>query len=154
MRLLLLTFVALAGVATAASAALPVGSASATVTPRVAGAKATVLTVSLGLELKCAKPPDVPIVVSLPRAWHVPKTVARTAVSIDGVRPDSVEVSNRTLTVQPSVPRRTCDVLAPGTITVDFARAAGLGNPRRAGVYTVRASIGTQDFSARVRIKP
>jgi hypothetical protein len=45
-------------------------------------------------------------------------------------------------------------VIGPGTIKIRFTRAAKLGNPRKAGRYTVRASIGTQDFSARVRIKP
>jgi hypothetical protein len=42
--------------------------------------------------------------------------------------------------------------MAPGTIKVKFTRAAKLGNPRQAGRYTIRAAIGTQDFSARVSI--
>jgi hypothetical protein len=45
-------------------------------------------------------------------------------------------------------------VIAPGIINLKFTRAAKLGNPRTAGRYTVRATIGTQDFSARVLIKP
>jgi hypothetical protein len=110
--------------------------------------------VSLSLELRCGKPGPAAIVVSLPRAWHVPKTVARTAVWIDASHPDGVTVSRHTLTLQPAVSRGTCMVIGPGTIKVKFTRAAKLGNPRRAGRYTVRASIGTQDFSARVSIKP
>jgi hypothetical protein len=90
----------------------------------------------------------------LPRAWRVPKTVARTAVWIDSTHPKGVDVAKHTLTLQPKAPRGTCTVLAPGTITLKFTRAAKLGNPRQAGRYTVRASIGTQDFSARVTIKP
>jgi hypothetical protein len=84
----------------------------------------------------------------------VPKTVARTAVWIDDVRPESVNISNHTLTLQPVASHGTCTVIAPGTIKLKFTRAANLGNPRTAGRYTVRASIGTQDFSARVRITP
>jgi hypothetical protein len=44
-------------------------------------------------------------------------------------------------------------VIAPGTITVKFTRAANLGNPRTAGRYTLRASIGSRDFTAPVTIK-
>ncbi len=65
-----------------------------------------------------------------------------------------IAVSNHTLTLQPVAPHGTCTVLAPGTIKVKFTRAAKLGNPRKASRYTVRASIGTQNFSARVSIKP
>jgi hypothetical protein len=44
--------------------------------------------------------------------------------------------------------------IAAGTVTVKLTRAAKLGNPRKAGRYTIRASIGTLKFSARVSIKP
>jgi hypothetical protein len=154
MRALLLTLAALAALATSASAAMPVGGATAAATPQSAGVKPARLKVSLTLELQCAKPGPTPIVVSLPRAWRVPKTVAGTAVLIDNVHPKNVDVSNHTLTIQPVVPKGTCTVLAPGTIKLRFTRAAKLGNPRRAGRYRVRASIGTQDFAARVTITP
>jgi hypothetical protein len=85
---------------------------------------------------------------------RVPKAVAPTAVWIDSVHPKGVEVSNHTLTLRPVPPRGTCTVIAPGTIKLNFTRAAKLGNPLQAGRYTVRASIGTQDFSARVTITP
>jgi hypothetical protein len=149
-----LTLVALAVLATSASAAMPIGGAAASATPQAAGAKPAGLKVSLSLVLRCARPGPAAIVVSLPRAWRVPRTVARTAVWIDSVHPEGVKVSNHTLTLHPAVPRGTCTVLAPGTIKVKFTRAAKLGNPRRAGRYTVRASIGRQAFSARVTITP
>jgi hypothetical protein len=151
---LVLTLAAFAFLTTSASAAMPVGGAAAAASPQAAGAKPARLTVSLSLELRCAKPGPAAIAVSLPRAWRVPKTVARTAVWIDSSHPDAVTVSHHTLTLQPAAPPGTCTVMAPGTIKVKFTRAAKLGNPRRAGRYTVRASIGTQDFSARVSIKP
>ncbi len=123
-------------------------------TPQTAGAKPAALTVSLNLELRCAKPGPTAITVSLPHAWRVPKTVARRAVWIDTSHPDAVSVSSHTLTLQPATPTGTCTVIAPGTIEVKFTRAAKLGNPRKAGRYIVRASIGPQDFSAPVSIKP
>jgi hypothetical protein len=149
-----LTLAALAVLATSASAAMPVGGAAAVATPQAAGAKPAALKVSLTLELRCAKPGPAAIAVSLPRAWRVPKAVARTAVWINGAHPEGVTVANHTLTLQPVAPSGTCTVIAPGTIKVKLTRAAKLGNPRQAGRYTVRASIGTQDFSARVSIKP
>jgi len=133
---------------------MQVGAAAGVATPSAAGAKPARLKVSLSLELHCAKPGPAAIVISLPRAWRVPKTVAQPAVWIDTSHPKAVTVSGHTLTLEPVAPTGTCNVIAPGTITVKFTRAAKLGNPRKAGRYTVRASIGQQDFSARVSIKP
>lgn len=154
MRVPVLTLAALAVLATSASAAAPVGGATAVAAPQAAGARPAALKVSLSLELRCAKPGPAAISVSLPRAWRVPKAVARTAVWIDGSHPEGVSVSNHALMLRPVAPPGTCTVMAPGTIKVKFTRAAKLGNPRKAGRYTVRASIGRQDFSARVSIKP
>lgn len=151
-RLLLLTAAVLAVLATSASAAMPIGGSAASATPGTAGAKPAVLKVSLSLELRCARPGPTPIVISLPYAWRVPRTVVLKAAWIDNLHPKAIDVSGHTLTLQPKTPRETCTVIGPGTITVKFTRAAKLGNPRHAGHYTVRASIGTQDFSARVRI--
>ena len=154
MRLLLLTPLALAVLATSAPATTPVGGAAAAATPQAAGTKPASLMVSLTLDLRCAKPGPAAIVITLPRAWRVPKSVARRAVWIDNGHPKGVNLSNHTLTLQPAAHRGTCTVLAPGTIKVNFTRAAKFGNPSKPGRYTIRASIGTQDFSARVTIKP
>jgi hypothetical protein len=153
MRSLLLALVPLTILATSASA-MTLGDAAAVATPQAAAARPAGLKVSLSLELRCAKPGPAAIVVSLPRAWRVPTTVVQTAVWIDTVHPKSVDVSGHTLTLEPVTPIGTCTVIAPGTIKLRFTRAANLGNPRSAGRYTVRASIGTQDFSARVTITP
>jgi hypothetical protein len=154
MRVLALMFAAFAALATSASAAMPVGAAAGAATPQTAGAKPAGLKISLSLELRCARPGPAPIVVSLPRAWRVPKTVAQTAVWIDSSHPKGVAVSGHTLTLRPVAPTGTCTVMAPGAITVKFTRAANLGNPRTAGRYTVRAAIGTLSFGARISIKP
>lgn len=154
MRVLALALAVFAVLGTSASGAPPVGAATGVATPNTAGAKPARLKISLSLELRCAKPGPAAIVVSLPRAWRVPKSVARTAVWIDNSHPEAVTVSRHTLTLQPNAPPGTCTVIAPGTITVKFTRAAKLGNPRRAGRYTIHTSIGTRTFSARVSIKP
>jgi hypothetical protein len=141
-------------VLTASASATPLGSATGVATPRAAGAKPAALSVALNLELKCGSPSPAAIVVSLPRAWRVPRAVARSAVWIDQSHPQAVTVSGHTVTLQPTASRGTCDVIGPGTITVKFTQAAKLGNPSKAGRYTIRASIGTEDFSARVSIGP
>jgi hypothetical protein len=151
-RVLALTLVSVAVLATSASAAMPIGGASGGATPNTAGAKPARLKISLSLELRCAKPGPAAIVVSLPRAWRVPKAIGRRAVWIDNSHPRAVTVSHHTLMLSPVAPTATCTVMTPGTITVKFTRAAKLGNPRKAGRYTVRASIGTQTFRARVSI--
>ena len=153
MRVLVLTLATAAVLATSASAA-QIGTAAGVATPNTAGARPARLKISLNLELRCAKPGPTAIVIALPRAWHVPKQVARSAVWVDSSHPTALRVSGHTLTLRPVSPAGTCNVIAPGTITVKLTRAAKLGNPRKAGRYTVHASIGTQNFSARVSIKP
>jgi hypothetical protein len=153
-RVLGLTLVALALMATSASAAMPVGGAAGAATPSTAGARPARLKITLSLRLRCAKPGPAAIVVSLPRAWRVPKAVARAAVWIDSSHPRAVTVSQHTVTLEPVAPTGTCNVIALGTIAVKFTRAAKLGNPRKAGRYTIHASIGAQTFSAPVSIKP
>ena len=132
---------------------MPIGGAAGVATPNAAGAKPARLKITLSLELRCAKPGPAAIVVSLPRAWRVPKDVARAAVWIDNSHPKAVSVSRHTLTLEPVAPTGTCTVMAPGTIKVKFTQAAKLGNPRKSGRYSIHASIGTQTFSARVSIK-
>ena len=153
MRLLLSTLVMVAVLATSAPAAMPIGGAAAAATPQTAGARPAALKLSLSLELRCGKPGPTAIVVSLPRAWRVPKAVVRRAVWINKSHPKKATVSGHTVTLTPVAPTGTCDVMVPGTITVKFTRAANLGNPRQAGRYTIHASIGTQTFRARVSIK-
>ena len=154
LRILALVLAASAVLSTSASAAMPIGTAAGVATPNAAGAKPARLKLALSLELRCAKPGPAAIVISLPRAWRVPKEVAQAAVWIDNSHPRAVTVSRHTLTLEPLAPTGTCTVIAPGTITVKFTRAARLGNPRKSGRYTIHASIGTQTFTARVPIKP
>ena len=154
MRFTLLTLVSLAVLATPAPAAMPIGGAAAAATPQTAGAKPVSLKVSLTLELRCAEPGPAAIVITCPAPGACRRHVLRKAVWINGGHPKGVNVSNHTLTLQPAARRGTCTVLAPGTIKVQFTRAAKFGNPRKSGRYTIRASIGSQDFSARVTITP
>jgi uncharacterized membrane protein len=154
MRRIALPLVVFAVLSVPAWAAMPVGTASGGATPNAAGAKPARLKVSVDLELKCAKPGPAAIVAALPRAWRVPKAISRSAAWIDSTHPKSLTVSGHTMTLAPVAPAGTCNAIAPGTIVLRFTRAAKLGNPRKAGRYTIHVTIGTQTFSAQVAIKP
>jgi hypothetical protein len=136
-----------------APATLPLGGAAATAKPGVAGARPATLKVALRLELRCARPSPAPIVISLPRAWRVPRAVSKPAVWIDRSHPKAVAVSGHAVTLEPRASTGSCTVMAPATLAISFTRAANLGNPRKPGRYAIYVSIGTEKFRARVAIK-
>ncbi|HVA31904.1 MAG TPA: hypothetical protein VMU58_11610 [Gaiellaceae bacterium] len=134
---------------------LPVGSAAAVAVPATAGAHPVTLTLRARLLMTCGRPGPGPIVVSLPAAERVPRAIARSAVLAGGSAPLTVRVAGHTVTLTlPRPPGVTCLVIAPGTLTIVFSRAAGLGNPSAAGTYALSVRIGAQSFRARLTIKP
>jgi len=127
----------------------PAHSAAITVSPPRAGATAVVVKLVLGYEMQCGYPGPGPVVVTLPPGERVGRTLARSAVVVDGRPAVSVAVSGRTVTIGLApAPQVMCDVIGPGRLTVLFLASAGLGNPPRAGSYTVRAARGSASFSA------
>jgi hypothetical protein len=122
---------------------LPVGTATASAVPATAGARPAALTVTLRLELRCGRLGPGPIVVVLPAAVRVPPALSRADVHVNGGPPASVSLSRHVigLTV-PRVSGITCDVMAPGRLTVAFLSTAGLGNPATPGRYAVSIRAG------------
>jgi hypothetical protein len=53
----------------------------------------------------------------------------------------------------PKPPQVTCTSIGPGTLTVTFTAAAGLGNPAAAGAYAVQARMAGRTFAARLAIR-
>ncbi len=138
-----------------ATATLPVGSARAVATPDVAGAQPTALTLTLRFLMTCGRPGAGPIVVSLPAAEKVPRAIARSDVLVGGKPPLTARISGHTVTL--TLPRSqgvTCLVIAPGTLTILFTRAAGLGNPSVAGTYPLPVRVGLRILVARLTVKP
>jgi hypothetical protein len=89
------------------------------------------------------------ITVIFPTAERLPARFAPGAVLVNGSRPAAVTRSGQTVSL--TIPRPTgvmCDSIGPGTVRVDFTRAAQIGNPRRAGLYTVHAEHGTSVATA------
>lgn len=134
---------------------LPVGAATAVAAPDTAGAQPAALTLALRLLMQCGRPGAGPIVVSLPAAEHVPATIARGDVLVGGSPPRAASVSGHTVLLTLPRPQGvTCMVIAPGTLTIAFSRAADLGNPPVVGGYRIPVRVGVRTFVARLTVKP
>ena len=140
----------LAGVARGAP---PQQSAVVAASPSGAGVRPAALTLRLSYAMQCGYPGPGPVAVRLPAAERVPASIPRPAVLVDGKAPSAVRVAGHVVTVAlPPRPQVMCDSIGPGTLTIAFTRAAGLGNPARAGSYTVEATRQAATFAARLAI--
>ncbi|HST19037.1 MAG TPA: hypothetical protein VLK36_15335 [Gaiellaceae bacterium] len=119
-----------------------------------AGADDVALTVRLQSVLRCGQPTGGAVVVSLPKAAHVPGSIARTSVRVNGKAPSKVSVAATTVTVSlPVVHGITCDSMTDGVVQVAFAASAALGNPAHAGTYAVGVRQAKAAHSVSIAIK-
>ncbi len=138
----------------AAHAGLPQSAATVAVTPNRAGVRPAAITVRLTYEMQCGYPGPGPVRVVLPVAVRVPARIARSAVFVNGRAAPAVRVAGRAISVGlPARPRIMCDAIGPGRLTIVFGRAAGIGNPLRAGSYLLVATRQTSSFVARFTIR-
>jgi hypothetical protein len=101
-----------------------------------AGARPVVLKLTVRTELQCGRLVGGTVAVRLPRGAHVPRSISRSAALIGGKPAAGVAIAGRTLTIAVPQPRGViCTVIGPGRAVVTLTRAAGLGNPARAGRY-------------------
>jgi hypothetical protein len=156
MRRLLLA-AGLAGViATPATAGPPIigtgDSAVAIASPATPAAR-TSLKLLLRYEMLCAQPGRGPVLVTMPAALRVPAKTRPTAVLVNGKAAPSVQVKGHTVTVGlPPNSNVICRSFVPGILWISFTSAASLRNPSRAGIYAIRARIGSHSFVARLAI--
>jgi hypothetical protein len=134
-----------------AHAAVP---ATAQVSSSTAGAKHVTLTVSFRTELRCGRlVGSRAVVLTLPSKELVPATVAPAAISVTGRAAAKVSVAGRVVTIAPAPPRGVmCDSIRVGTAKIVVAAAAGLGNPRAPGTYSVKVTHGSETFAAPLAI--
>lgn len=126
---------------------------TATLSSTKAGAKPVVLTLKVHYEMICGQPGLGKAVVSLPDAVVVPSSIDTASVLVDGKPAPAVSTSGHDVSI--SLPLHhgvSCMVVGPGTLTLTFMRSAGLGNPAKAGTYTIRVQRRTQTFRAKVQI--
>ena len=119
-----------------------------------AGAKPVALTLKVHYEMQCNQPGLGKALVQLPQASSVPARIDRAAVLVNGTPAPAVSVSGHDVSI--TMPARrsgvTCMIMGPGTLTLTLTRAAGLGNPARAGAYMIRVHRNAQTFQAAVHI--
>jgi hypothetical protein len=115
-----------------------------------AGAAPVAITLRFGYEMQCGYPGPGPVVVKFPPQERLPKALPTGSVGVDGSsQPASRESGNTVSVTLPAAPAIMCDVIGPGRLTIAFNRSAGIGNPARAGAYSVRASRQGAAFSTR-----
>ena len=127
--------------------------ASASLSSTKAGAKPVELTLKVHYQMVCGQPGPGTVVVGLPLAMSVPRSIRSSAVLVNGKPALSVAVSGHDVTV--TLPKRkgvTCLVIGPGTLTLTLTRSAGIGNPASKGTYAVHVRHGSSSFTARVAI--
>ena len=118
------------------------------------GAQPVEVTVQLGYDMQCGYPGPGPVLLTFPAAEHVPATIPTGAVLVDGKMARAVHVAGQTVSVGLAPPPQVmCDVIGPGRLTLELKRAAGLGNPGRAGSYLLRAAKGGLTFTARFAVR-
>jgi hypothetical protein len=141
----------------AAAAAPPVPvMPSSTLTATLSSTRPAVQPVQLALSfstsLACGRPLG-PTTVAFPAAVHVPATIARTAVLVDGRPAGRVTVAGRLVTVTSVTPTgMMCHSVVLGPMAVTFTKAAGLGNPADAGTYAIGVQRGRRTLHGRLEI--
>jgi hypothetical protein len=129
-------------------------SAAISLSSALAGARPVALTLTLTYEMQCGYPGPGPVTIIFPRQERLPGTIAPQQVLVDGHPARTALVSGHVVSVGLAPPPPImCDVIGPGHLTIRFSRAARLGNPLRAGSYTLTVSNDTARFSARYTIR-
>jgi hypothetical protein len=134
--------------AIAGSAAAGLGqSASGTISSTHAGTRTVTLTLKLGYEMQCGYPGPGPVVVTFPASWRVPAKLGPTPALVNGKAAVSASLSGHTISVGLAPPPQImCDLIGPGTLTVQFTRGDNIGAPLKAGSSVVTATVKSQTF--------
>jgi len=145
----------LASGAAAVSAPIPVvpsSTVTATLSSTQPAARPVELSLSFSTALVCGRPLG-PTTITLPAAAHVPAAIPRTAVMVDGRPAGRVTVAGPLVTVTSVTPTgMMCHSVTLGPMAITFTRAAGLGNPARAGTYAVAVQRGRRALHGRLTI--
>jgi hypothetical protein len=130
--------------------------ATATLSSSASGAKPVALALTFRSELQCGRLTGGALVLKLPRKALVPPAIAASAVLVGGKQSAHVAVAGRLITVAlPTRPQgiMTCDSIVVGLAKIVVTRAAGLGNPKPRGNYTVTVTHGAETFAAPLKIR-
>ena len=127
---------------------------SVTLSTHRAGAPHVKLTLAVRYEMRCDNPGPGTLVVVLPKKERQPQRIAPATITLDGSPATKVRTRPHVVTVTLPLPHgTTCNVIAPGKLTVVFEPAAGLGNPAAPGVYPLTVRKGDLVLRASFRIR-
>ena len=128
-------------------------SATVSVSSSRAGARPVALTLILRYEMQCGYPGSGSLTVKLPAAEQLPTRFAAGSAVLDGTRVAVTLTAGKELRVAlPVQPHVMCDVIGPGKLTLAFTKTARLGNPAKAGTYSVSAQASSRSFQAALKI--
>ena len=118
-----------------------------------AAARPVAITVRARYEMQCGWPGPT-IAVTFPTAERMPSSIPPQTVLVNGKKPVAVTLNGRTVLIGIARPSGVmCDVIGPGTATIVFTRAAGIGNPKARGVYSVSVQRGKLVLGTSFRIR-
>jgi hypothetical protein len=108
-----------------------------------AGARPVKVTLVALYEMRCNNPGPGTLVVTLPAKERQPPHIAPSAVTLNGRAAPRVKTGPHTVSITLPLPDGiSCNVIAPGKLTIVFKPAAGLGNPPAPGVYRLTVRKG------------
>ncbi|HEY4348042.1 MAG TPA: hypothetical protein VGM80_10670 [Gaiellaceae bacterium] len=143
----------LLGCAAAASAAVPQRSVSVLTSSTKPGAKPVALMLSLTYEMQCGNPGRTPLTLTLPSQMTAPAKLSRSEVLLNGKPAKSAVIHGSKVTITIEQPQfLTCDVIGMGTLKVVILKKAGLGNPKKPGIYGFPIEIGPIKGTPMLRI--
>jgi hypothetical protein len=119
----------------------PVGAMVAQAVPAQSGARPAALRMSLRTELQCGRLGGGPIIVVFPAAERMPEALQDGDVLVNGKALGAVLMGHVVSIALPKTIGVTCDAIGPGTVSVVFTKAAGLGNPLAPGTYHVSLRV-------------
>jgi hypothetical protein len=120
---------------------LPQG-VTATLSTNDPGAKPVMVTLVLPASLICGRPLGTTS-VTLPSAADVPASIGAGDVTVNTLPVKKVAISGSTVTFGTPVQKGVmCHSITQGVMRIVFTRAAGLGNPSRAGTFAVAVKHG------------
>ena len=101
------------------------------------------LTFNLNYPMECGNPGRT-LTVRLPAGMRAPARINPVAVRVNGAIPKTVETNGSTVSIPIGVRQwLTCKLLGMGKLSVVIGTAAGIANPKTAGVYGFPIAIGT-----------
>jgi hypothetical protein len=137
---------------TAAAPAPSAPGASLRLSSSHAGARPVVVRLTLRYEMQCGYPGSGFLTVGLPPQERLPSSFAAASALLDDKRARA-SLAGKTIRVAlPARPDVLCDVIGPGVLRLVLTKAADLGDPERAGTYSVFTRAGSHVFHTTFQI--